>query len=35
MYRDEIKMRGPGQEARLQLYDLMPGVYKWPENHID
>lgn len=35
MYSDEIKMRGLGEEARLQFHDLMPGVYKWSKNHLD
>jgi len=35
MYCNEVEMRGPGKEARLQIQDLMPGVYERSENHLE
>ena len=33
--RDKIEMRGLGQEARLEVHDLLPNIYERSENHLD
>jgi hypothetical protein len=35
MHCNEVEMRGLGQEAGLQIHDLMPSVYEWSENHVE